>query len=200
MTRTTPRRLTAAALTAVALTTAGCGGLKDPYAAETTAAGDAERPVYEGRTVAPDEPVDAPAPKQPETSVAVVAAPSSSPEQAARRFAVRFANWSWRNAAKQAQDLAALSAGELSGSYAADARTSGDVAALRTQKPSMQGTVETVTVRERRGPRARALVVTREESLSDGRLDEGGLRWNVYLAELERTRRGWSVTGWEAQP
>lgn len=191
------RRVAAIALCGLALLAPGCAAPKDPYA--TTAAAP-EQLEYAGRAVAPDEPVDAPAPRQADTPVTVTAAPSSTPEQAARRFATRFVNWSWRDAAQQARDLAALSTGRLAARFAADARTTGDIAGLRQQKPSMQGSVEALTLTERNRRRTRALVVTREQSLSDARPDEGGLRWNVYLARLTHSPDGWTVSSWEAQP
>ena len=47
---------------------------------------------------------------------------------------------------------------------------------------------------------ARLVVVTREESLLDGRGELEGPRHRVYLAAARSPPAGWRMTRWERQP
>jgi hypothetical protein len=56
-----------------------------------------------------------------------------------------------------------------------------------------------VDLRSRHG-RTAGLVVTHEQSYTDGRADLGGAHYRVYLTALEREGRRWEITRWEPQP
>ena len=50
------------------------------------------------------------------------------------------------------------------------------------------------------GAPGRAVCVTREQEVQNGRGELGGGRHRVYLATLDQGPKGWGVSGWEPQP
>ena len=44
------------------------------------------------------------------------------------------------------------------------------------------------------------LIVTLEQTYTDGHADLGGARYHVYRVRLSRARHRWEVTAWQPQP
>jgi hypothetical protein len=176
---------------ALAVAIAGC---RDPYTSaparpappptKTSEAtpGDIDRP---GPTAAP-----APAPAD---------RPSATERQAARSFAARWANWDWRSAARQRRALARLATGDLARQLRANATSARIDATLARDKPGSRGTVAAIDITTSH-TQAVGIVVTREQTYTDGRADLGGRRYRVYVVRLTRERKGWGVSAWEPQP
>lgn len=141
-------------------------------------------------------------PAQRRTSSSASPRSAARPDTAAaavRRYAARYATWSWRDAGTQQRQLASLATGELARTLRAAARTSGLDARLRRDRPSSRGSVQAIKL-SGRGPQRHALVVTREQTSSHGIPDEGGPHWHVYTATLRQQQDGWALTSWQAQP
>lgn len=141
-------------------------------------------------------------PAQRRTPTSASPAGSARPDTAAaavRRYAARYATWSWRHAGTQQRQLAGLAMGELARTVRASARTSSLDARLRRDQPSSRGSVQAIQLGGR-GPQRHALVVTREQTFSHGIPDEGGPHWHVYTATLHQQQDGWALTSWQAQP
>ena len=116
---------------------------------------------------------------------------------AARAFAARWTTWDWRSIAAQQRSLARLATGELAAQLRADTRTA--EARLAHDKPSTRGAVAAISIHVL-GRTAAGLVVTREQTSTAGHPDLGGLRYRVYLVELESVERRWEVSAWAPQP
>ena len=185
--------LRAAALLA-ALAVAGC---KDPYSHDRTA------PAYPQKTgprVATPSDIDQPAPpvKTPPQTERSGSGPNSA-RAAARSFAWRWANWSWRTAARQQRALARLADGHLARQLLANAESARIDAALARDKPGSRGAVAAVRLKVS-AARAAGIVVTREQALTDEHTDLGGQRYRVYAVRLVHDRRRWEVSAWTPQP
>ena len=184
-----PRKLPV--LIAVALTISGC---QDPYASQS--ARQPTQPTSGPATMPRDDvrpgPSAGPPPAAPQR-------PARTPRLAARAFATRWANWDWRGAARQQRTLARLAVDELARRLRAHAASARIDATLARDKPGSRGTVTALQLK-RAGSRAAGIVVTREQTHTDGRADLGGQRYRVYRIRLHRHRDGWGVSAWEPQP
>jgi hypothetical protein len=188
-------RLVAALLACLAL--AGCD---DPYTQGEPDADDspgrderrqAERP--RGDELPPPTPPAAGAP-----------ASSEAPGQRGARavleaFCRQWANWSWRTIERQQRRLARLATGPLAGQLAAEARRAKLDRALRRDRLAMRGRLVAVDLDPAASP-GRAVCVSHELELQNGRGELGGGRHRVYLATLDRDRQAWGVSAWEPQP
>jgi hypothetical protein len=176
---------------AAVLALAGC---QDPYAndharpAPATTQHVAEAPSDTAQPGPPAAPPPA-APRQ----------PSASPRQAARTFAARWANWDWRTASRQQRALARLAVGRLAQQLTANASSARIDATLARDRPGVRGDVAAIDL-DVRATRATGIVVTHEQTYTDGRADLGGGRYRVYLIRLASHRGGWGVSAWEPQP
>ncbi len=188
---TAPRKLAVLITIALAITVAGC---RDPYASRSArqpaqaTSGPANMP---GDDVRPG-PAAGPPPAAPQC-------PARSARLAARAFATRWANWDWRNVARQQRTLARFTVGELARSLRANAGSARSDATLARDKPGSRGTVAALQLNSQ-GPRAAGIVVTHEQTYTNGRADLGGQRYGVYRIRLHRHRDRWGVSAWEPQP
>ena len=175
------------AVTALAMT-----GCQDPYA------GDRARtaPAQASSEATPGD-IDRPGPPAGPPPV-TAERPSSSARQAARSFATGWANWDWRSAASQQRALARLATGDLARQLRATAVSARIDASLARDKPGSRGTVAVVDLKTG-DAHAAAIVVTREQTYSDGRADLGGRRYRIYVVRLNRAQKGWGVSAWEPQ-
>jgi len=122
-----------------------------------------------------------------------------SPRRAAWSFARLWVNWDWRGVARQQRALARIATGELAQQLRANAGSARIDATLARDRPGSRGTVAAIDLKAS-GGRATGIVVTREQTYTDGRADLGGRRYRVYRIRLTRDRTGWEVSGWEPQP
>ena len=123
----------------------------------------------------------------------------STASAAAGAFARRWANWDWRSVAGQQRALARLASGSLAEQLRADARAASRDGSLARDKPGVRGTVAVIELRPR-GAGAAGLVLTREQSYTDGHPDLGGPHYRVYAVTVRATPRGWRVSAWAPQP
>lgn len=169
---------------------AASAGCDDPYASS-------------GRQpdVAPDTtPQHTTRPGPPARPLAPSAAQGAqSPRRAASSFAKLWVNWDWRGVADQQRALARLATGQLAQQLKANATSARIDATLRRDKPGSRGAVAAIDLRTS-GERATGIVVTREQTYTDGRADLGSRRYRVYRIHQTRDRTGWEVSGWEPQP
>ena len=122
-----------------------------------------------------------------------------SPQGAARSFATRWVNWDWRSAASQQRTLARLATGGLARQLRANASSARVDATLARDKPGARGSVAAIDLKAGT-TEAAGIVVTREQTYTDGRADLGGRNYRVYLIHLTRDQNGWGVSAWEPQP
>jgi hypothetical protein len=123
----------------------------------------------------------------------------ATPRAALERFCAQWANWSWRTIDRQQSRLARLASGRLRRQLGREAAIGRLDLSLRRDRLSVRGRLVAVEVKPGGRPRA-AVCVTHEEELQGGRGELGGGRHRVYLATLERGRKGWGVSAWEPQP
>jgi len=192
---TGPKHLLAALLACLAL--AGC---QDPYTQSTPTAGEAPR-RDERRQAEPPRGDEQPPPTPP------IAGASAAPEAPGRRsaravleaFCWQWANWSWRTIERHQQRLARLATGRLAIELAAEARQAKLDPALRRDRLAMRGRLVAIDLDPPASP-GRAVCVTRERELQNGRGELGGGHYRVYLATLDRDRQAWGVSAWQPQP
>lgn len=176
---------------AAALVLAGC---QDPYASHRS------RPEPEGTTTTAPAPSDTRAPGPVATSLAGgTNHPSRTARNVARAFATRWITWDWRTAADQQRALAQLSSGKLARTLRANAASARIDATLERDKPGSRGTVAAIQLKTG-GAVAAGLIVTHEQTSTDGHADLGGQRYRVYLVALQRETGKWEVSRWAPQP
>jgi hypothetical protein len=182
----------AALLLVVAL--AGC---EDPYTHERTAPSPARTSPHAATPSDVDRPGAPPAgplPKRPAREPVRTLA-----RDAARSFAWQWVNWDWRTAARRQRALARLASGDLARQLDANAASARIDATLSRDRPGSRGVVAAINV-SARGAQASGILVTREQTYTDGRADLGGRRYRVYLIGLKRDHQGWVVSAWQPQP
>jgi hypothetical protein len=184
------RRLPIPAIAAV-LVLAGC---QDPYANDQ--AGPARAATQHVTKTPSDTARPGPSATPPP---AAARQPSASAREAARTFAARWANWEWRAASRQQRALARLAVGRFAQQLTANANSARIDATLARDRPGARGTVAAIDL-DVRATRATGLVVTHEQTYTDGRADLGGRRYRVYLIRLASHNGGWGVSAWEPQP
>jgi hypothetical protein len=184
------------AATAVALAAAlALGGCHDPYASHRS------QPQPTHTTTTAPAPGDAAAP-----GPAAPPLPDPRPQSsraaraAARSFATRWINWDWRSAARQQRALAKLTGDELARTLLANAESARIDATLMRDKPGSRGSVAAIDLKRTDAAGAAGLVVTHEQSYTDGHADLGGQRYHVYLIALRRQSGRWEVSRWAPQP
>lgn len=123
---------------------------------------------------------------------------TTSPAAAASGFARRWVNWDSRSLATQQRALARLAVGVLARQLRAEAKAPRDQPRGHIRLAS-RGRVVAASIKVV-GARATGLVVTREQSYTDGHADLGGRRYRVYLLELVFADHRWSVDAWAPQP
>jgi hypothetical protein len=186
--------LVAALLASLAL--AGCD---DPYTHSTPTTDDSPR---HGRRRAERPRGDELPPPAPPP----VGAPAFSEARGQRgaralleAFCWQWANWSWRTIERQQRRLARLATGPLAAELAAEPRRAKLDRALRRDRLAMRGRLVAVDL-DPPASAGRAVCVTRELEIQNGRGELGGGRHRVYLATLDRDRQAWGVSAWEPQP
>jgi len=190
--RTRHRQLAALVVTGVLV----LGGCRDPYNARSKPA-TPQRAASQASTAGGSGDTGRPGP--PPAAPYLPAATGSGVRTAALAFARAWVNWDWRTAAAQQRDLAGLSAGRLAAQLRSGARASATDASLARDKPSSRGDVVAVDLKLTRRAAA-GVVVTREQSYTDGHADLGGAHYRVYLTALKRIGARWEITRWEPQP
>jgi hypothetical protein len=86
--------------------------------------------------------------------------------------------------------LASLATGRLAAQLAAEARQAKLDRALRRDRLAIRGRLVAVDL-DPPGRPGRAVCVTREREIQNGRGELGGGRHRVYLATLDRDRQAW---------
>jgi hypothetical protein len=141
--------------------------------------------------------------QRPGPTVPAVSATPAGRDRGARGVVVAFARawstWDWRTAADQQHALARLAVGPLAAQLHANAATTAGDASLARDRPGSRGRVITVDLhRTQQG--VEAVVVTREQTTTNGHADLGGARHHVYRATLTRSAQGWGVSAWTPLP
>lgn len=120
-------------------------------------------------------------------------------DAAARSFAALWTNWDWRTAATQQRRLARMAAPRLARQLRANAASARLDASLERDRPGTRGAVAIVKLVTTAGASS-GLVVTREQTYTNGRADLGGQHYYVYRIAITRRAGAWEVTRWDPQP
>jgi hypothetical protein len=174
-----------------ALAFAGC---QDPYRSD-----HAPRAAAQTATASPPA-TDNARPGPPAGRVAdVTVRREATPRRAARAFALDWANWDWRTATSGQRALARLATGDLRAQLRANARSARLDASLARDRPGSRGLVAAISLRTH-GTKASGIVVTHEQTYTNGRSNLGGRRYRVYVIRMKREHQGWGVSAWQPQP
>jgi hypothetical protein len=192
---TRPKQLLAALLASLAL--AGC---KDPYTQSTPTGGDPSR-RHERQQAERPQGDELPPAVSPSAGAAALPEPPArhSARAALEAFCSQWANWTWRTIERQQQRLARLATGQLAIQLAAEARLAKLDRTLLRDRLAMRGRLVAVDLDSPASP-GRAVCVTREWEIQNGRGELGSGRHRVYLATLDRDRQAWGVSTWQPQP
>ena len=130
-----------------------------------------------------------------------VASPgAATPEQAVRRFASAYINWTAGTVGREMTTLASASIGQArSALQLAAAQTAGDYE-LKRGGIANSGTIEAVA--PLRASHNRYVVVTRESTTAKADAAYRGLRpaWHVAIATVANVvGRGWVLSGWQPE-
>ena len=135
---------------------------------------------------------------RPRQTVASPGAPT--PEQAVRRFAAAYINWTADSVGRAMTELASASIGQArSALQLAAAQAAGDYE-LKRGGIANSGTVEAVA--QLPSSRNQYVVVTRESTTATAGAAYRGLRpaWHVTIATVARLpSRGWVLSGWQPE-
>ena len=130
----------------------------------------------------------------------VAGSAAATPEQAVRRFATAYINWTADSVGRDMSRLASASIGQArSALQLAAAQTAGDYE-LKRGGIANSGTVEAVT--PLRTTRNQYVVVTRESTTATAAAAYRGLRpaWHVAIATVvSLAGRGWVLSGWQPE-
>lgn len=125
---------------------------------------------------------------------------AATPEEAVRRFARAYINWTAESVSREMTELASASIGQArSALQLAAAQTAGDYE-LRRGGIANSGTVEAVAPLT--GSGNRYVVVTRESTTATADAAYQGLRpaWHVTIATVARLPSGgWVLSGWQPE-
>jgi hypothetical protein len=125
---------------------------------------------------------------------------AATPEQAVRRFASAYINWTAHSVGHDMSELASASIGQArSALQLAAAQTAGDYE-LKRGGIANSGTVESVA--PLLASRNQYVVVTRELTTATADAAYQGLRpaWHVTIATVARLpSRGWVLSGWQPE-
>jgi len=116
-----------------------------------------------------------------------------------RDFCAQWANWSYRTIERQQRRLAELSTVGLAAALAPTSSQRGLDTTLARDRFAVRGAVVAIDI-EPGATRRRALCVTREEELEQGRDPLGDGVHRVYFARLQRSDNRWRVAAWQPQP
>jgi hypothetical protein len=173
---------------------------QDPYTRSATTTDDTSR-RYESQEAQRPRGDELPPPAR--SAAGVPALPEPAARRSARTvlaaFCSRWANWSWRTIDRQQAQLARLATGRLAEQLAAQSRQARLDRTLRRDRLAMRGRLVALDLAPA-GAGGRAVCVTREQEVRDGRGELAGGHHRVYLAALERTAQGWGVSRWRPQP
>jgi hypothetical protein len=171
---------------------ATCGSLS-----ACAALGRAPAPTPQSSPVARAQSTHELPPPRPRQTVARPGA--TTPEQAVRRFASAYINWTADTVGPDMTKLASASIGQArSALQLAAAQTAGDYE-LKRGGIANSGTVEAVAPLP--ASQNQYVVVTRESTTATADSSYQGLRpaWHVEIATVDRLATGWVLSGWQPQ-
>lgn len=128
-----------------------------------------------------------------------IAPARTSASGTAQAFANVWINWDWRSAADQQRRLAAMAGGSLADQLRANANSARIDASLARDRPGFRGAIAAIDLTTR-ATQVAGIVVTREQSYTDGHADLGGAHYRVYRVRLTAAHHAWEVTAWAPQP
>ncbi|HEY1853314.1 MAG TPA: hypothetical protein VGG40_01890 [Solirubrobacterales bacterium] len=183
----------AAILLLAALLCAGCG-VSDPYS-QTTPSRQRPQPSspaaageFSGQLLSPSQ-------RPPGTPVEVA---RGTPAEVAREVASLAENWTGGTALQAFSRLAAISVGEARAEFEQIAASAHDELERAVGYSSSRATVAGVVVKG--GGRVRHVIVVVRRRITSPELTNLPPEYEVALATLRRSGRGWAVSSWSPQP
>lgn len=123
---------------------------------------------------------------------------SPTPQEAGRRFAAEWSNWTSETILTQNERLATMAVGRARREAIAGARDPKTMRASIRYDLANRGRVESVHVKEPRGAKRKLLIVVRQSYAKDGRFDRKfDDDFRVISAEVKQTPKGWGVSAWK---
>lgn len=175
-------------LGALTVVLAGCG-LSDPYGHAPATTTNATAPRVVDNEVRP---------AQPYRDTSRPAAPAATPEQAIKRFAALYVNWTYRTLGAHRLQLARVAVGAAAAEQRRGAAESAHDYELAQGRVSNRG--QLVGVAARRGGRAgEYIVVTRETTTGIDTYEGLPPAYHVTLVTVQAVAGGWAVSAWEPQ-
>lgn len=127
---------------------------------------------------------------------------AATPQPAAGRdavihdFATRWINWDWQSMPEQQRALARLASPNLARRLRAAGSSARVAATVSRDRPGSRGRLVLIRMTSARD----GLVLTQEETLTDGHADLRGEHYRVYLVSATELHGEWKVRRWEPQP
>ena len=191
-------RVMAAALAALAPVgaLAGCG-ITDPYSHPSTTTSSPQAARSATGPAAAQNTGEPAAPPPPTAQTQAPSAPAATPEQAIRRFALLYVNWTWRTLPAHLRQLAALSVGAARLGEQQAAAAAGRDSEIATTHVYNRG--QLVSIAPSRTRSGEWVIVTREQTGGNAQYDGLQPSWHVTLAQLVHLPTGYAISQWLPQ-
>ncbi len=112
-----------------------------------------------------------------------------------RAFATRWVNWTWQTVPAQQRALALLATPGLARVLRANGSSARIDAIVTRDRPGVRGHIIVVRMTSAR----EGIVLTQEQTLTDGHPDLGGEQYRVYRVSTRGVRGKWKVSRWAPQ-
>ncbi|MHB8657717.1 MAG: hypothetical protein ACYC91_07135 [Solirubrobacteraceae bacterium] len=190
-------RIAASALAFLAaIVTAGCG-ITDPYTHANTSRNPLPAAPATSGPAAAQNPGEPPAPPPPTAQSQAPNAPTATPEQAIRQFALLYVNWTWRTLAPHLRQLAAISVGAARLAEQQAAAVEGRDSEIAATHVYNRGQI--VSIAPSQTQPGEWVIVTREQTGGNAQYDGLQDSWHVTLAQLVHVPGGYSISQWLPQ-
>lgn len=184
------------AMLAASAAVAGCG-ISGPYThANTTLSRQNASPAVSDPAVAQNA-GEPPAPLPPTAQSQKPSAPAATPEQAIRRFALLYVNWTWRTLSTHLRQLAAVSVGAARLAEQQAAAAEGRDSEIAATHVYNRGQI--VSIAPSQTQAGEWVIVTREQTGGNAQYDGLQPSWHVTLAQLVHLSAGYSISQWLPQ-
>lgn len=191
-------RITASALAVLAVIVAvSACGIGDPYTHASTTTGPQHATPAVSGAAAQQNPGESPAPPPPSPQSQAPNSPAATPEQAIRRFALLYVNWTWQTLPTHLKQLAVMSVGAARLAEQQAAAAAGRDSELAATHVFNRGQI--ISIAPSQTQPGEWVIVTREQTGGNAQYDGIQRSWHVTLATLAHVSSGYSISQWLPQ-
>lgn len=192
-----PNRSPLSALILAASLAAGGCGINDPYSSHPQRATASTATASTPAPLPQQNPGETPAPPAPSPSSQTPASVAGTPQQAIRRFAGLYINWSWQTLQAQQRQLAQLSVGAARLAEQQAAAAAGRDSEITRAKLYNRGQI--ISIAPSQATPSQWVIVTREQTAGNSQYTGLQTAYHITLAELAPVPGGYAISKWLPQ-